>query len=231
MRRGFWAQRRNVWGFPARDVGRRFAGAELDQLLHEEHGVASVEIRPAVGPEHLAVERVRMENRHWLGEWEATIPPESPVPAPTWEEFPQYMDRRHAKGTSLSLMLLVDDEIAGLISVGAVEHGAMQSGSLGYWIAEKWAGKGITSLAVAATIDLVLKDLGLHRLEVNIRPENAPSLGIAKKLRLREEAYKPRFMHINNRWADHVGFAIDQEDLLDLPGQSVVEARVRRDAR
>ena len=45
---------------------------------------------------------------------------------------------------------------------------------------------------------------------------------------LREEGYKPRYMHINGRWADHVGFAVDQEDLARMRGGSLVEDRVRR---
>lgn len=68
----------------------------------------------------------------------------------------------------------------------------------------------------------------LHRIEINVRPENKTSLGLARKLNFREEGYKPRYMHINGRWADHVGTAVDQEDLKQMPGGSLVEQRVRR---
>ena len=225
---GFFRSRRAVWGRPARDLEIRYEGERLDDLLHENHGVSSVVLRPAAGREHLEIERVRRANKGWLGEWEATVPPGSSASVPTWEEFPRLMDRKQAGGEALSMMVVVDGEIAGLVSVGAVERGAMHLGVLGYWIAEANAGKGITSLAVASTIDMVLNQLDLHRIEINVRPENEPSLGLARKLKLREEGYKPRYMHINGRWADHVGFAVDQEDLKQMPGGSLVEQRVRR---
>lgn len=220
--------RQMVWGRDASSLSRVFDGDDLDQLLAHGHGVQVVDLHPASGEEHWDVERVRRANKEWLGRWEATIPPESGSRLPSWQEFPRLMDRRQEEGTALSMVLTVDREIAGLISVGAVERGAMQMGGLGYWIAQKWAGKGITSLAAAATIDLVVGDLGLHRLEVNVRPENVPSLALARKLGLREEGYRRRYMHIDNQWADHVGFAVDQQDLGALAEGSLVEARIRR---
>ena len=222
----FWQSRKPIWGRRPELLTLRF-DEDLDLLLHPGHGVSVVEVRPARGREHLAVERVRRENADWLGEWEATVPPDNEASLPTWNEFARFMDQRQRAGQALSMMIVVDGEIAGLVSVGAVERGAMQLGVLGYWIAQKWAGKGITSLAVAATIDLVLSELGLHRLEVNVRPENVASLGLMRKLRLREEGYKPRYMHINGRWADHIGFAVDREDLIAMPRQSVVQSRLR----
>lgn len=225
----FFRPRRSIWGWLPQDLEVRFEGEELSELLHPGHGTTRVVLRPCVGRDHHSVERVRRSNVEWLGQWEASIPPESGSQVPTWEEFPALMDRRQEDGEALSMMVEVDGEIAGLVSVGAIERGAMQLGVLGYWIAQKWAGRGITSLAVAAVIDLVLKDLGLHRVEVNVRPENVPSLGLARKLQLREEGYKPRFMHINGRWADHVGFAIDQDDLKGMAGHSLVTARIRRE--
>lgn len=228
MIRNRWRRSRQiVWGQRADTLSVDFEGAELDRLLHPDHGVELVNLHPACGSEHWDVEHVRRANKEWLGQWEATIPPDSGGQLPGWREFPRLMDRRQAEGTALSMVLSVNNEIAGLISVGAVERGAMQMGALGYWIAQKWSGKGITSLAAAATIDLVIGVLGLHRVEVNIRPENGPSLGLARKLGLREEGYRRRYMHIDNQWADHVGFAFDREDMAALRTGSLLEERVR----
>lgn len=228
-----WARwrrsRQKIWGRRAADLSRSFTGKDLEGLVAPD--VACLQLYPACGDEHWQVERVRRDNHNWLGQWEATIPEESGGSPPAWAEFPRLMDRRQAAGTSLSMVVAVNGDVAGLVSVGAVERGALQSGSLGYWIAQKWADKGVTSLAVAATIDLVIKDLGLHRLEVNVRPENAASLALARKLGLREEGYRRRYMHIDGRWADHVGFAIDRQDLDALPGGTLVSARARRNRR
>lgn len=214
-----------MWGHDPHDLTVSFTGANLDSLVNSTAQIDSVVLRATTGRDHLRVERVRRENREWLGPWEASLPPDTTTALPTWSEFPRFMDQRHAQGQALSMMVEVNGEIAGLITLGAIERGAIDSGALGYWITEKWAGKGVTSLAVAAVIDLLLGPLGLHRVEVNVRPENIPSMGLARKLGLREEGYRKNFMHINGRWADHVSFAITRED---PHAGSLVEMRIRQ---
>jgi [ribosomal protein S5]-alanine N-acetyltransferase len=53
----------------------------------------------------------------------------------------------------------------------------------------------------------------LHRVEVDIRPENAASLRVVEKLGLRREGYYERYLDIDGGWRDHVGFAITIEEL------------------
>ena len=50
-------------------------------------------------------------------------------------------------------------------------------------------------------------------MEINIRPENAPSLRVVEKLGFRDEGYRPRFLHINGEWADHRTFALTSEEV------------------
>ncbi|MCL2464192.1 MAG: GNAT family N-acetyltransferase, partial [Micrococcales bacterium] len=57
--------------------------------------------------------------------------------------------------------------------------------------------------------------LGLHRIEVNIRPENAASLRVAAKLALRDEGVRERYLHIAGQWADHRTFAVTAEEVPD----------------
>ena len=65
-------------------------------------------------------------------------------------------------------------------------------------------------------------ELGLHRVEVCVRPENERSLGVCRGLGLIEEGLRPRFMHIAGQWADHVAFFIDSES---LPEGGLVQRR------
>ena len=129
------------------------------------------------------------------------------------------------QGELLAMMVEVNGELAGYVTLGAVQRGALSQGILGYWIISRWAGKGVTSLAAAAVIDLVLGPLNLHRVEVNVRPENIPSLALCRKLGLREEGYRERYMNIGGKWADHVLFAVDQEMVAN---RSLVETAIRR---
>ena len=57
--------------------------------------------------------------------------------------------------------------------------------------------------------------LGLHRIEVNIRPENLPSLRVVEKLGLRDEGVRERYLHIQGEWTDHRTFAVTTEEVPD----------------
>ena len=54
---------------------------------------------------------------------------------------------------------------------------------------------------------------GLHRMEINIRPENAASLAVVRKLDMREEGLRVRFLHIAGEWRDHRSFAITADEI------------------
>ena len=61
---------------------------------------------------------------------------------------------------------------------------------MGYWIGQSHAGRGIVPTAVAMATDYCLGTLGLHRMEINIRPENAASLRVVEKLGFRDEGLR-----------------------------------------
>jgi len=67
---------------------------------------------------------------------------------------------------------------------------------------------------ITAMFDHAFGPGGLHRVEINIRPENGPSRRVVEKLGFREEAYHPRYLHIDGAWRDHVGYAITTEDVI-----------------
>ena len=50
--------------------------------------------------------------------------------------------------------------------------------------------------------------LKLHRLEANIQPTNAPSIGLARACGFAREGYSPRYLKIGGRWRDHERWAI-----------------------
>jgi ribosomal-protein-alanine N-acetyltransferase len=63
--------------------------------------------------------------------------------------------------------------------------------------------------------DHCFREVGLHRVEVNIRPENTASLRVVEKLGFRSEGLRERYLHIDGDWRDHLTFALCAEDVPD----------------
>jgi ribosomal-protein-alanine N-acetyltransferase len=57
--------------------------------------------------------------------------------------------------------------------------------------------------------------MGLHRIEIAIRPENVSSLRVVEKLGFTQIGVASRYLHINGRWRDHLLFALTAEEVPD----------------
>lgn len=154
---------------------------------------------------------VRRRNRDWLQPWEASLPPEASliteVPA-TFGEMVRRMRRDARAGRSLPWAIIVDGRFAGQLTVGGITYGSLRSAYIGYWIDKELAGRGIMPAAVAMACDFCLDVMRLHRIEINIRPENAASLRVVEKIGLRKEGERPKFLHIDGEWRDHVTYVV-----------------------
>ena len=106
-----------------------------------------------------------------------------------------------------------DKEVVGQLTVNTITRGSAMSASIGYWISQSHAGRGVTTLAVALVSDHLLTAAGLHRVEIAIRPENAASLRVVEKLGFTEIGLAPRYLHINGDWRDHRIFQVLAEDV------------------
>ena len=157
------------------------------------------------------LEEELMRNRSWLRQWEATAP-QTFVSFDTKAGIKNLL--AHARvGSGLPFAIEYDGELVGQLNVSGIVYGSLSSAQLGYWVAERIAGQGVTPTAVALATDYCLQNLGLHRMEICIRPENASSLRIVEKLGFRYEGLRRRYIHINGDWRDHFAFALTQEEI------------------
>jgi ribosomal-protein-alanine N-acetyltransferase len=155
---------------------------------------------------------VRRANREWLAPWDATSPDEAPTSV-TFRDLVRNYDRDAKAGRSLPFVVEFEGRIVGQMNLSSITYGSFRSCSAGYWVSRSVAGRGITPTALALAGDYALGSLGLHRIEVNIRPENTPSLAVVRKLAFREEGSRLRMLHIDGAWRDHLSFALTTEDL------------------
>lgn len=99
-------------------------------------------------------------------------------------------------------------EILGLFSISQIFRGPFLSAYVGYWVGERHAGRGYMTEAFRLLLDFAFDELDLHRLEANIRPDNAPSIALVQRMGFRKEGYSPRYLRIDGEWRDHERWAI-----------------------
>ncbi len=155
---------------------------------------------------------LRRRNRVWLAPWDAT-PPDGETDPMTFSAVVRQYNREAKAMRMLPFVIEVDGALVGAIQLYGIAWGSMRSASAGYWIAEDWAGRSITPTALAMVCDYAISGLELHRIEINIRPENLNSMAVVTKLGLREEGVRRHFLHIDGAWRDHRSFALTVEDL------------------
>jgi ribosomal-protein-alanine N-acetyltransferase len=157
------------------------------------------------------IERLVLSNREWLRPWEATNPH-----GPTSFDFKAQIRsllRALENSEGIPFVIVYKDEIVGQLNVANILHGSVSSCVIGYWIAPEVAGLGITPTAVALAMDYMFKVVGIHRVEIDIRPENEASIRVVEKLGLRYEGLKENYIHINNDWRDHYVFALTSDEV------------------
>ena len=137
------------------------------------HGTLA--LRPLRRRDQEAWEEQRAHNREWLTPWDAT----SPVPGAGPSSFGQmgpWHGRQGRDGSAYTWGMALDDDrpdrdrLVGLLSLGGIQYGSVLSGSIGYWIDRREAGRGLTPTAVAMATDWAFRSAGLHRVGGNSRP-------------------------------------------------------------
>jgi ribosomal-protein-alanine N-acetyltransferase len=183
----------------------------VNQTFVLNHG--DVNLRLVKMKDAKQLERLILGNRKWLRPWEAT----NPSGANSFDIRSQVRGllRQMKDNQGLPFVIEYQGHVVGQLNVSNILFGSVGSAILGYWIAPEFAGKQITPTAVALAIDYLLNIVGLHRVEIDIRPENKASLRVVEKLGLRFEGTKERFIHINGDWRDHFVFAVTSEEIPD----------------
>lgn len=187
-------------------------------LRHEDLVLRPMRMRDAAD-----WERVRRRNAGWLRPWEATLPPSAEPGPPTYGALVRALNRQARDGRMLPWLISYQPDharssrpvLAGQLTVSGIVGGSSASAQIGYWIDQQWAGRGLTPLAVAMAMDYCYRTLRLHRIEVAIRPENTRSLRVVEKLGFRPEGVRPRYLHIDGDWRDHLIFALNSDEVGD----------------
>ncbi|HEV8529203.1 MAG TPA: GNAT family protein [Actinomycetes bacterium] len=156
---------------------------------------------------------LRRRNHDWLAPWEATVPEVGDATPFSFATMVRRLRHDARGGRLLPFVVTYEGRLVGQLTVAHVIWGSMRSASLGYWIDRGHAGRGIIPTAVALVTDHCFHAVGLHRVEVAMRPENHASRRVVEKLGFRFEGMRPRYLHIDGDWRDHLVYALNEEEV------------------
>lgn len=187
-------------------------------VLHD----GPVGLRPLRAGDAAEWRDLRRRNADWLAPWESTSPETAQPPGTaqpsadgpySFRRMVRELAAAARRGEVLPFAITYDGALAGQLTVAGITRGAAHWASIGYWIDEARAGRGIVPTAVALATDHCFRVLRLHRVEINIKPANAASRRVVEKLGFREEGTRLRLLHIAGEWADHVSYALTAEEV------------------
>lgn len=174
-----------------------------------------VMMRPLTPSDFAPFSEVRVRNEKWLTPWEPIRASRMADPSRSKDAFSSRCaarDRERQAGTAFGFGVFVDHAFAGEINLNNIIRGALQSGTVGYWIDRDRAGHSYTAEGVVVLCRFAFEELNLHRLEICIVPRNTNSRRVMEKLQIREEGVALRYLEINGAWEDHMRFGITVEE-------------------
>ena len=152
--------------------------------------------------------QLRQESRSFLAPWE----PVWPVDDLTRQSFRRRMKRSHDDMIAdLAYTLFIFEPTTGSLmggmTLGNVRRGVSQSATLGYWMGQPFAGRGIMTKAVRVMKVFAFEKLGLRRIEAGCIPNNIASIRVLEANGFEREGYAREDLCIAGVWQDHFLYA------------------------
>lgn len=105
-----------------------------------------------------------------------------------------------------------DDQLVGGCTLSNIRRRAAMTGTIGYWVGEKFTRRGYCLSAVMAVAHHAFTTMHLLRLEAACLPENKASQHLLLKAGFQKEGYARHYLNINGRRQDHVLFGLSAQD-------------------
>ncbi|MET1029257.1 MAG: GNAT family protein [Dongiaceae bacterium] len=165
--------------------------------------------------------RLRGDSRAFLEPWEPSWG-EDALSRATFRDRTTRMARDWRADTAYSFHIFDrhGEKLVGGINLNSVRRGVAQTASLGYWLGEDYARRGLMSAGLSLLLPFAFRDLHLHRLEAACLGGNEPSQSLLRKFGFRSIGIAHSCLKINGRWQDHMLFDLIFDDLMGSRGMA-----------
>jgi len=172
-----------------------------------------VTLRPPVPGDFAQWAKLRETSRSFLAPWEPIWPPDDLTKVAFRRRIRRYQ-REIRSGMGYPFLIFSPDgeTLFGGLTLAHIQRGVTQSAVLGYWMGEPYAGKGLMTAAVNATIEFAFETLHLNRVEAACLPHNTASIRLLEKVGFTREGYARKYLCIEGRWQDHILYGLVRSD-------------------
>jgi ribosomal-protein-serine acetyltransferase len=123
------------------------------------------------------------------------------------EEVTQQAEANH----NIQAAIIVDGRLAGVASFHRIDW-QNRATCIGYWLAEKYQGRGLVTASCHVLIDHAFAALNLHRLVISCAPGNTRSRAVAQRLGFAHEGRERDAEWLYDHFVDHDVFVQLQPD-------------------
>ena len=173
-----------------------------------------IRLRAPVASDFKQWTALRRESRDFLTPWEPRWSPDE-LEHSAWKIRLGRYREEIAQGSSLPFFIfdITGAVLLGGITLSNIRRGVAQTGTIGYWIGERFAGQGLMQEAVRLVVNHAFEGLRLHRVEAACIPDNERSVRVLENAGFRNEGIARSYLKINGVWQDHCLYAIVSTDL------------------
>lgn len=148
-----------------------------------------------------------MESKSYLKKWLGWVDHTKTV-----EDTTQFIKSGHTEliengGYPTSFAIIYKGKIAGTIGFNEIDK-TNKKGFIGYWLGEKFQGKGIMSRAFKSVVDYGFKELKLNRIQVNVAVDNHKSRAIPERFGFKKEGMIRQAEWLYDHYVDHIIYGL-----------------------
>lgn len=182
--------------------------ANINSILTGHTASGKVTLRHPKWADYERWVELRRGNKDFLSPWEP-LWDDNHLTRPSYRSRLSKFKKMVAAGTGYPFHIVrdFDKQIIGACNITHIERGISQSAKLGYWVGEQYARKGYARASVRAACRFCFDELGLHRIEAAVQPDNAPSLKLLEAIGFEREGVARDFLKIDGAWRDHIIYA------------------------
>jgi [ribosomal protein S5]-alanine N-acetyltransferase len=194
----------------------KFGTMGVEELTFDAN---DLRLRVPLRSDFAAWAHIRAQSHAFLRPWEPIWPADDLTEAAFRRRLKRYYTEiRRDESYPFFIFSKLNGALMGGITIRHVRRASADCATLGYWMGEAHAGKGIMTRAVDATCRFAFSHLRIVRMEAACLPENTTSIRVLEKAGFEREGYARSYLVIAGMRRDHVLFARLADDCVAQGG-------------